>query len=76
MKGIYPCLWFENQAEEAAAGGATQSCGWLKDKYGLSPGKSVQTALEELMRDSNQVMKALLQMGKLDLQGVKNAAAA
>jgi hypothetical protein len=36
----------------------------------------VQTALEELMRDSNQVMKALLQMGKLDLQGVKNAAAA
>jgi predicted 3-demethylubiquinone-9 3-methyltransferase (glyoxalase superfamily) len=40
MKDIYPCLWFDNQAEEAAAGGATQSCGWLKDKYGLSPGKS------------------------------------
>jgi predicted 3-demethylubiquinone-9 3-methyltransferase (glyoxalase superfamily) len=36
----------------------------------------VQTALQELMRDSNRVMKALLQMGKLDLQGVKNAAAA
>jgi predicted 3-demethylubiquinone-9 3-methyltransferase (glyoxalase superfamily) len=76
MKDIYPCLWFDNQAEEAAAGGATQSCGWLKDKYGLSLGKSRRTALQELMRDSNRVMKALLQMGKFDLQGVKNAAAA
>jgi predicted 3-demethylubiquinone-9 3-methyltransferase (glyoxalase superfamily) len=76
MKDIYPCLWFDTQAEEAAAGGATQSCGWLKDKCGLSPRKSCRTALQELMRDSNRVMKALLQMGKFDLQGVKNAAAA
>jgi predicted 3-demethylubiquinone-9 3-methyltransferase (glyoxalase superfamily) len=35
MNDLYPCLWFDNQAEEAAAGGVTQSCGWLKDKYGL-----------------------------------------
>jgi|RhiMethySRZTD1v2_1073278.scaffolds.fasta_scaffold1301414_1 predicted 3-demethylubiquinone-9 3-methyltransferase (glyoxalase superfamily) len=40
MKDIYPCRWFDNQAEEAAAGEATQSCGWLNDKHGLSPGKS------------------------------------
>jgi predicted 3-demethylubiquinone-9 3-methyltransferase (glyoxalase superfamily) len=76
MKDIYPCLWFDSQAEEAAAGGATQSCGWLKDKYGSLSRQIVQTALQELMRDRNRVMKALLQMGKLDLQGVKNAAAA
>ena len=76
MKDIYPCLWFDNQAEEAAAGGASQSCGWLKDKYGSLSWQIAQTALQELMRDRNRVMKALLQMGKLDLQDVKNAAAA
>jgi predicted 3-demethylubiquinone-9 3-methyltransferase (glyoxalase superfamily) len=51
-----------------------------KDKYRFSR-QIVQTTLEELMSDSDKekptrVMKDLLQMGKLDIQDLKNAAAA
>ena len=58
-------------------GGQTQQCGWLQDKYGLS-WQIVPTILGELMRDkdpekSNRVMKAMLQMKKIHIAGLKQA---
>ena len=54
-----------------------QRCGWLKDKYGLS-WQIVPTVLGELLQDkdaerSGRVMKALLQMGKIDIERLKQA---
>jgi predicted 3-demethylubiquinone-9 3-methyltransferase (glyoxalase superfamily) len=52
-----------------------QACGWLKDKFGLS-WQIVPAILAELVRDPNKsekVMKALLQMKKLDIQVLKQA---
>jgi predicted 3-demethylubiquinone-9 3-methyltransferase (glyoxalase superfamily) len=54
-----------------------QQCGWLKDKYGLS-WQIVPTVLAEMLQDkdaekSERVMKAMLQMKKLDIQGLKQA---
>lgn len=59
------------------AGGKPSQCGWLKDRYGLS-WQIVPTALRELMhgRDPQKVervMKAMLQMGKLDIAKLKQA---
>ena len=63
--------------EKLSAGGAKGQCGWLKDKFGLS-WQIVPTALGKMMSDSDparsqRVMKALLQMDKLDLAGLKRA---
>jgi predicted 3-demethylubiquinone-9 3-methyltransferase (glyoxalase superfamily) len=54
-----------------------QQCGWLKDKYGLS-WQVVPVALFDMMKDkdakkSGNVMKAMLQMKKLDLAGLQAA---
>jgi predicted 3-demethylubiquinone-9 3-methyltransferase (glyoxalase superfamily) len=64
--------------ERLSAGGKTQACGWLQDKYGLS-WQIVPTILSKLMQDkdpakSQRVMKAMLQMQKLDIEGLKRAA--
>lgn len=62
--------------EKLSAGGEKSQCGWLKDKYGLS-WQIVPTALGELMKDpekSKRVMHALLQMTKLDINALKQAA--
>jgi predicted 3-demethylubiquinone-9 3-methyltransferase (glyoxalase superfamily) len=58
-------------------GGKTDRCGWLRDKYGLS-WQIVPSALRELIGDkdpekSKRVMKAMLQMTKIDIQGLKQA---
>ena len=58
-------------------GGKTDRCGWLRDKYGLS-WQIIPSALRELMGDrdpekSKRVMKAMLQMTKIDIQGLKQA---
>jgi predicted 3-demethylubiquinone-9 3-methyltransferase (glyoxalase superfamily) len=58
-------------------GGQEVECGWLKDKYGLS-WQIVPTVLFELLQDpdpnrSQRVMKALLQMKKLDIETLKKA---
>jgi len=60
-------------------GGEHQMCGWLKDRFGLS-WQIVPTALGELMAaaDAGQgrrVMQAMLQMRKLDIAGLRRAAA-
>ncbi len=62
-----------------ADGGKPVQCGWLKDKYGIS-WQIVPTVLGELMTDpdsekSGRVMKAMLQMVKLDIDGLKRAIA-
>jgi len=65
--------------EKLSEGGdkKAQQCGWLKDKYGLS-WRIVPTVLGEMLQDkdakkSESVMKALLQMTKIDIQGLKQA---
>jgi predicted 3-demethylubiquinone-9 3-methyltransferase (glyoxalase superfamily) len=63
--------------EKLSAGGEQQVCGWLKDRFGLS-WQIVPTALPELLSDpdpaiSQSVMKAMMQMKKLDIEGLKRA---
>jgi predicted 3-demethylubiquinone-9 3-methyltransferase (glyoxalase superfamily) len=63
--------------EKLSAGGGEVQCGWVKDKFGLS-WQIVPTVLFELLGDPNpkksqSVMKAMLAMTKLDIQGLKNA---
>jgi predicted 3-demethylubiquinone-9 3-methyltransferase (glyoxalase superfamily) len=58
-------------------GGETNQCGWLKDKFGLS-WQIVPTVLGKWMQDqdpekSQRVMKAMLQMEKLDIARLKQA---
>jgi predicted 3-demethylubiquinone-9 3-methyltransferase (glyoxalase superfamily) len=60
-------------------GGEHGPCGWLKDRYGLS-WQVVPRRLEELMRDSDpeivrRVTDAMLQMGKLEVAKLEDAAA-
>ncbi|MCI0664651.1 MAG: VOC family protein, partial [Acidobacteria bacterium] len=63
--------------EKLSEGGEIQQCGWLTDKYGVS-WQIVPTVLGEMMQDKDpkkaeRVMKALLQMRKLDIQVLKQA---
>ena len=60
------------------AGGEESQCGWLKDKFGLS-WQIVPTELGKLMNakdpaKANRVMQALLQMKKLDIAKLQQAA--
>ncbi len=60
-------------------GGEEGPCGWLKDRYGLS-WQVVPARLPELLGDpdpevSERVMKAMLQMKKIDIAGLEAAAA-
>jgi len=63
--------------EKLSAGGATNQCGWLTDKFGLA-WQVVPTALGEMLADkdrerSNRVMKAMLQMTKIDIAALRHA---
>lgn len=63
--------------ERLSEGGEKGRCGWLKDKYGLS-WQMVPTAIGKMMSDadpakSERVMKALLQMDKLNIETLKKA---
>ena len=58
-------------------GGQIQQCGWLTDKFGLT-WQIVPSILGELLGDkdpakSQRVMKAMMQMKKLDIDGLKQA---
>lgn len=60
-----------------SAGGADVQCGWLRDKYGVS-WQIIPAALFELMQDkdpvkSQRVFKAMLQMTKIDIDGLQRA---
>lgn len=63
--------------ERLSEGGEAQLCGWLKDKFGLS-WQVVPTALGELMSDpdaekTKRVMRAMLGMTKIEIQGLLDA---
>lgn len=63
--------------EKLSEGGERQRCGWLKDKYGVS-WQIVPTMLGQLLQDkdaekSKRVMKAMLQMDKIDIAALKRA---
>ena len=58
-------------------GGEEGPCGWLKDKYGLS-WQIAPTVLGKMLQDndarkSERVMKAMLLMKKLEIEGLKRA---
>ena len=58
-------------------GGTEVQCGWLKDRYGL-PWQIVPPVLGEMLRDKDRnkagrVMKAMLQMKKIDIQTLERA---
>lgn len=58
-----------------SAGGTTEQCGWLKDKFGIS-WQIIPTELDVWMSDKktgNLVMEAILKMTKLDIPTLKNA---
>jgi len=58
-------------------GGSEVQCGWLKDKYGLA-WQITPPVLDEMLQDEDaekagRVMKAMLQMKKIDIQTLKQA---
>lgn len=74
----------ETQAEvddfwtKLSAGGSEGRCGWLKDRYGLS-WQVVPSLLGKLMGDpdpakAGRVVQAMLQMNKLDIAKLQQAA--
>jgi predicted 3-demethylubiquinone-9 3-methyltransferase (glyoxalase superfamily) len=70
IQRIAPCLWFDNQAEEAAKF-------YTGDKYGAS-WQVVPRVLIEMMSDpdtekSGKALKAMLQMKKIDIGELKRA---
>ena len=63
--------------ERLSEGGEKLQCGWLRDKYGLS-WQIVPSILPELMQSkdekkSQNVMKAMLQMTKMDIKRLQQA---
>jgi len=63
--------------EKLSEGGEKNRCGWLRDKYGVS-WQIIPSVLSELLQDkdaekSQKVMKAMLQMGKIDIKTLKQA---
>jgi predicted 3-demethylubiquinone-9 3-methyltransferase (glyoxalase superfamily) len=63
--------------ENLSDGGEKLQCGWLQDKFGLS-WQIVPTVLGQMMQDkdaakSQRVMKAMLQMHKIDIAALRKA---
>ena len=63
--------------EKLSEGGEKDRCGWLRDKYGLS-WQVIPSVLGKMLQDkdaekSRRVMKAMLQMDKLDIERLKQA---
>ena len=61
--------------EKLSDGGQKEQCGWLKDKFGVS-WQIVPTVLGEMLQDkdtekSERVIKALLQMKKIEIERVE-----
>src|SRR5262250_836367 len=64
--------------ENLSAGGRPDRCGWLQDKYGLS-WQIIPRVLGELLGNKDpqiaqRAMKAMLQMSKIDIRALQQAA--
>lgn len=65
--------------EQLSKGGdeKAQQCGWLKDKYGLSwqiiPIRAIEMLQDKDAGKSQRVMQAILQMKKIDINGLELA---
>ena len=63
--------------ERLSSGGQIQQCGWLQDKFGVS-WQIIPSVLGDMLGDkdpekSSRVMKAMLQMRKIDIEALKQA---
>lgn len=63
--------------EKLSAGGETQRCGWLKDKFGVS-WQIIPPILGEMLNDddetkSQRVMQAMLQMERINIAALEKA---
>jgi len=63
--------------EKLSEGGQKEQCGWLKNKFGVS-WQIVPNVLGQMLQDkdakkSERVMEELLQMKKIDIQGLSKA---
>lgn len=63
--------------EKLSAGGRKDRCGWLQDKFGVS-WQIIPSALRRLLNGndpakSQRVMKAMLQMDKIDIKRLEEA---
>jgi len=63
--------------ERLSEDGEKDQCGWLRDKFGVS-WEIVPNVLREMLQDKDankleRVMEALLQMKKIDIQGLRIA---
>ena len=63
--------------DKLSEGGEKGPCGWLKDKFGVS-WQITPTVLDEMLQDedadrANRVMKAMLQMGKIEIDVLEKA---
>jgi predicted 3-demethylubiquinone-9 3-methyltransferase (glyoxalase superfamily) len=75
-------IWCDTQAEidelhgKLLQGGEAQPCGWLTDRFGLVWQVNYKR-LPDLMTGpkANNVMGAMMKMKKIDIQGLKDAAA-
>jgi predicted 3-demethylubiquinone-9 3-methyltransferase (glyoxalase superfamily) len=70
----------DNHWSRLSAGGEEGACGWLKDKYGVS-WQIIPTRLYELLSDpdpdrSERAMRSMLEMKKIDIAALEQAAAA
>ena len=64
--------------EQLSAGGEPGQCGWLKDKFGVS-WQIVPAELPDLLdgaspEKTDRIMSAVMEMNKLDLERMRNAA--
>jgi predicted 3-demethylubiquinone-9 3-methyltransferase (glyoxalase superfamily) len=62
-----------------SAGGSESRCGWLQDRFGLS-WQIIPSILPKLLQDEDRekagrAMNAMLQMSKIDIEGLQAAAA-
>ena len=80
-EGISLFVTCENQEEvdelwdKLSEGGEKGPCGWLKDKFGVS-WQIIPSALSRMLQDRNpekskQVMEAMCQMTKIDIQSLE-----